>query len=305
MTLQVVRWTRYGRDRLYVKDADGQQVGWVDLLTGDRLVERVEAAAAFEAAVAAYLDQETASPASRQPEIPPQPPEPAVESVEPEWTDLALNVPGQAARAQAQVQLEAMRERTRVGAFLARALDLKTDERAWRVGANGEETVGARLEKLRGHGWYVLHAVPVGERGSDIDHVLIGPGGVWTLNTKNHPGKSVWVGRHQVRVDGHRQPYLRNSRFEAERASRLLTEACGFPVVARAALVFLTGTLIPDVTIKQQPDDVTILDRMDIPGVFKRAKRRLEAEQVETIYAMARRSTAWVEQEAVPTRRRR
>jgi len=69
-----------------------------------------------------------------------------------------------------------MRGRTRVGAFLARALDLKTDEQAWRVGANGEETVGGRLQKLRGHGWYVLHAVSVGKRGSEIDHLLIGPG---------------------------------------------------------------------------------------------------------------------------------
>lgn len=120
-----------------------------------------------------------------------------------------------------------MRGRTRVGAFLARALDLKTDEQAWRVGANGEETVGAKLEKLSKHGWHVLHAVPVGERGSDIDHVLIGPGGVWTINTKNHPGKAIWVGKHQVRVDGHKTTYLRNSRFEAERASRLLTRRAG------------------------------------------------------------------------------
>ncbi len=101
----------------------------------------------------------------------------------------------------------------------------------------------------------MLHAVPVGNRGSDIDHVAIGPGGVWTLNTKTHPGKSVWIGKHQVRVDGHKTHYLRNSRHEAERASRLLTSACGFPVTVRAALVFLTGTLIPDVTIKP-PDGV-------------------------------------------------
>lgn len=159
-----------------------------------------------------------------------------------------------------------MRDRSRVGTFLARTFDMKTDERAWRVGAGGEETIGARLEKLRRHGWHVLHAVPVGDRGSDIDHVVIGPGGVWTLNTKTHPGKSVWVGKHQIRVDGHRTDYLRNSRHEADRASRLLTDACGFPVFVKGALVFLTGTLIPDVTIKQAPEDVAILDRMDIPA---------------------------------------
>lgn len=132
--------------------------------------------------------------------------------------------------------------------------------------------VGARLDKLGKHGWHVLHSVPVGARGSDIDHVIIGPGGVWTVNTKRHPGKSIWVGRTTVLVDGHRQPYLRNSRHEAERASRLLTVACGFPVLVKAALVFLTGTLIPGVTVKQVPDGVAILDRTDIPRAFRRTK---------------------------------
>jgi hypothetical protein len=94
-------------------------------------------------------------------------------------------------------------------------------------------------------------------------------------------------------VDGHRTDYLRNSRHEADRASRLLTDACGFPVHVKAALVFLTGTLIPDVTIKQAPEDVAILDRMDIPGAFRRAQGRLTAEQVTAIFEQARRSTTW------------
>lgn len=211
----------------------------------------------------------------------------------PAWVDLSLNVPGQAARAQAEIELAAMRDRSRVGTFLARTFDMKTDERAWRVGAGGEETIGAKLEKLRNHGWHVLHAVPVGDRGSDIDHVVIGRGGVWTLNSKTHPGKAVWVGKHQIRVDGHQTDYLRNSRHEADRASRLLTEACGFPVHVRAALVFLTGTLIPNVTIKQAPEAVAVLDRMDIPGAFRRSKARLTDEQVAAIFDQARRSTTW------------
>ena len=38
------------------------------------------------------------------------------------------------------------------------ASPMKTDERAFRLGANGEETVGARLEKLKKHGRHVLHS---------------------------------------------------------------------------------------------------------------------------------------------------
>lgn len=207
--------------------------------------------------------------------------------------DLAANRPGQAAREQADAALAAMRERSRVGTFLARAFDLKTDERAWRVGSGGEETVGAKLDKLKKHGWHVLHAVPVGQNGTDIDHVVIGHGGVFTLNTKTHPGGRVWVGKHQVRVNGFPTDYLRKARAEGARAARLLTDAVGFDVPVRPALVFLTGTLFPDVTIKQHPDVVLILDRMDVVAAFRRAPHRLAPEQVTAIYEQARRSMTW------------
>ena len=218
----------------------------------------------------------------------------ATTSDPPPYHDLASNRPGQAARQRAEEELAAMKARSRVGTWLARAVDAKTDERAWRVGADGEETIGAKLDKLVPHGFYVLHAVPVGNRGSDIDHVVIGPPGVYTVNTKKHPGKKVWVGGSTIMVDGQRKPYVRNSEHEAERASRLLSAAAGFPVVVKPVLIFTTGTLIPDVTIKSKPKNVVVLDRMDVPRIFKRGEKRLTPDQVDAIYDVARRSTTWV-----------
>lgn len=245
------------------------------------------------AAAAAAPQPHPASPPPASPPGPTPQAKPAV-AAGTGWVDLAANRPGQGAREQADQHLTAMRERSRVGTFLARALDVKTDERAWRTGAKGEESIGGRLERLADGGWRVLHSVPVGDRGSDIDHVLIGPGGVYTVNTKNHPGKSIWISPTQVRVDGHPVPYLRNSRFEADRAKRLLSAALGWEPPVRPVLILLTGTLIPDVTIKGGgPDDVLILDRMDVPGAFKRSPARITAEQVDAIYEVARRSTTW------------
>ena len=42
----------------------------------------------------------------------------------------------------------------------------------------------------------------------------------------------------------------------------------------KSALVFMTGTLVPNVTIKARPERVVILDRMDVPMVFKRSTER-------------------------------
>lgn len=105
-----------------------------------------------------------------------------------------------------------------------------------------------RAQRLDWLNWHVLHAVPVGTNGADIDHLLIGPGGVFTINTKLHPGKKIWVGEHQIRVDGHPVPYLRNARHETARASRLLSAVVEPSVEARPTLVLLTGSTLPRVS---------------------------------------------------------
>ncbi|WP_324654103.1 nuclease-related domain-containing protein [Georgenia sp. H159] len=129
----------------------------------------------------------------------------------------------------------------RLRGALARLVGARTEERAWRIGADGEEAVAAQLAKL-GPEWRVLHAVRVGQRGSDIDHVAIGPAGVFTVNAKHHPNASVWVGGDTFMVNGRRLPYVRNSRHEARRAGRRLTAQVGFPVTATGVIAVMGAT---------------------------------------------------------------
>lgn len=53
-------------------------------------------------------------------------------------------------------------------------------------GATGEEQVGGLLEVLSERGWRVIHDASLG-RGN-VDHILIGPPGIFTIETKSHPG---------------------------------------------------------------------------------------------------------------------
>ena len=46
--------------------------------------------------------------------------------------------------------------------------------------------------------------------------MIIGPGGVFTLNTKNHSRGKVWVAQNSFLVNGQKTDYLRNSRYEAK-----------------------------------------------------------------------------------------
>lgn len=317
--ITITRWAKYGHERGYATAPDGTKLGWIDVKTGAIKLE-LEAvsgddAGAVAAALVAWASGSAASsgePPSQPapgampahtdaqaapaltPDLPEPAPAPQAPASEPEWHDLATHRPGQLVREQAAAEWEAAKQARPIMSRLARALNVHTDERAWRVGAEGEEAVGARLEKLRDHGWHVLHSVPVGTNDSDIDHVLIGPGGVFTLNTKNHPGGKIWVAKYQMRVNGQVVPYLRNASHEASRASKLLTRAAGFPVSVRSCVVVLTGTIVPDVTIRQMPDDVMVLDRMDVPRWFKKRPAALTSEQVDAIYDVARRSGTWV-----------
>lgn len=152
---------------------------------------------------------------------------------------LAARPPAASVIAQCLSEQDKLRGRKRIADFLGLS-PLAADAVPWFTGALGELAVGRELARLdAGDGWVVLHSVPVGSRDSDIDHVVVGPPGVFTINTKHHSGQRVSTGRSQIFVSGQATPYIRNSVFEAERASKRLSEAVGFPVAARSVLAFV------------------------------------------------------------------
>lgn len=59
-------------------------------------------------------------------------------------------------------------------------------------GARAEEHVGQLLDELPAEEWRVIHDASLGH--GNVDHILIGPAGVFTVETKSHPGP-VRVGR--------------------------------------------------------------------------------------------------------------
>lgn len=203
---------------------------------------------------------------------------------EPGWNDLSTNRAGQSARKKA-VEL---RKEAPVKSVLARLLGAPREERDWSVGADGEEEVAWRLRKLD-NGWHVIHAVPVGEKGADIDHVVIGPPGVFTLNTKNHSKHRVTVTRGGVYVNGQRTVYLRNARFEAQRASRLLSTSCNSEVSVQSVIVVMAA----DLKIKSQPTDVYVVGRKSIAQWLLKRPSVLTPDRVEEIFEKARRDTTW------------
>jgi hypothetical protein len=57
----------------------------------------------------------------------------------------------------------------------------------WREGAEGEERTGKELARLESTGWNLRHDLP--DTYGNIDHVAIGPGGVFLLDSKARTGE--------------------------------------------------------------------------------------------------------------------
>jgi Nuclease-related domain len=155
-----------------------------------------------------------------------------------------------------------------------------------------QREVGRKLNKWAArNGWHVLHAVPVGRAGADIDHVVIASFGVVTINTKA-TRTGVWVGEYGMTVGGKKVDYLRKSRAEARRARRLLARAVQFDVPVQPAIVF-TGARRFSVR-RGGPPDVAVLGS---PRALRRWLRKQPAQladrQVAAIYQAARSPATW------------
>lgn len=189
--------------------------------------------------------------------------------------------------------------RTRVPAQSLMELTLRTHPRgfttpsgealAWYRGALGEIAVAGVLGQL-GPEWLVLHSVPIGDGDSDIDHVAIGPSGVFTINTKSSPGKDLWIRDRALWVAGSRTPYIRNAIFEAERTDRLLSAASGVSVEVTPVIAFVNPGRR---TIKEIPDGgVRVVADWELLTLFTGA-RIFSPDQVQRIVRAALAPETW------------
>ncbi|MHA7190553.1 nuclease-related domain-containing protein [Arthrobacter sp. MDT2-16] len=176
--------------------------------------------------------------------------------------------------------------------LLARVLGvhpLSSESRPWYWGALGERATGRTLASL-GPEWTVLHAVPVGEKSADIDHVVIGPTGIFTINTKRHPGQNIWTAKGTFMVAGTRYPYVRNSEHEATRAGKLLSAAVRQNVVATAGIVVVGAR---QVTVKEKHRTVSVLTQGHLLRWITRRPVVYSPEQVALLSAAAAQPSTW------------
>ena len=166
---------------------------------------------------------------------------------------------------------------------------LSDESVSWYLGALGEIAVGEILATLPPE-WTSFHALPIGTKGSDVDHIVIGPGGVFTINTKHHAGKRVWVGRRTVMVSGHKQPYIRNSEHEAGRVTKLLRERMPLLPAAQPVLALVSPQSL---TIKTKPEQVKVVADTGLRRWLLKRPSVLEAVELGRLAAIIDDPATW------------
>lgn len=166
---------------------------------------------------------------------------------------------------------------------------LRHDARAWYRGALGEQAVARRLAAM-GKEWVAIHGIPIGKRGSDTDHLVIGPSGVYTINAKRHTGAKVFAGGGSIRVNGHPTQYVRNAQYEAERVAKMLSAAAGFPVKVTPAVVIVDAA---EVNSGTKAPVVAVMTPARLTRWLKRGPRALSVEQIVTLSEAAAHLSTW------------
>ncbi len=178
--------------------------------------------------------------------------------------------------------------------FFETVLDVPTADRSWRRGAEGEERVAARLARKLDERWVVIHDLTIGSQGANLDHLVIGPAGVFTLNTKNLKGH-VTVYDRAVLHNGTNHHFLPKARDEAAKVARRLTNATGQQVQVRGVIV-LTGRA--DIAIKGTPRDVRVIGYLRLARWLQGLPEVLPLGDALRIERAARDPQTWA-----PTRR--
>ena len=135
----------------------------------------------------------------------------------------------------------------------------------WGRGASGEELVGEALEGLSERGWFALHDVQLDH--GNTDHVLVGPAGIFAIETKSHRGR--------LRAAAIDSQMLKQAYAQAKSVERI-TGLRAVPL-----LVFSSAYLIPAVTERR---GVVILPSRMLVNHLRKRGGTIPPERVEYVY---------------------
>ena len=99
--------------------------------------------------------------------------------------------------------------------FILQGIPSRQPADAWGIGAIGERKTAKALSRLDSN-YRILHDRKIRGRKSNIDHIVIGPTGIFAIETKNVKGRVTLQGGHLMVGGRKRDPYIEEAWREAD-----------------------------------------------------------------------------------------
>ncbi|TFC28766.1 NERD domain-containing protein [Cryobacterium sp. TMT1-3] len=146
-------------------------------------------------------------------------------------------------------------QRSRLARTLG-ASPLDANELSWLRAAQAEMIVGDILARLP-EGYSVYHSLPIRHTAFWVDHLVVGPGGIFSINSKTHWDRDLTGSQRSIPIGEHAMPYLRDARFESAQITALLAKAMPATSVVQPVIVLVNPHKI---LLARKPDTVTVID---------------------------------------------
>lgn len=265
MALVVQRWQKNGQHRLYVKDTDTRaQLGYYDVRTGRLSVKDGTRSYEIVSVLRPFLSGSVPD---------------GLQHLMPQYPAAAADLLAETESFET-FSASAPRARPRGTRRLT----------PWRRGSKGERVVGRRLAALGHDGWDVLRAIN-DHGGEEVEHLVIGPPGVFTINTLYHRDARIRVGSQVIWVDDSIREYLRNARIEATSVARRLGDSLGGQAVPVIPVLAFVGADAID-THDGHPDVLVVAgERLD--AELRDCRGELSLPERDRIVAAAHRAGLW------------
>ncbi|WP_214327915.1 nuclease-related domain-containing protein [Nonomuraea sediminis] len=152
---------------------------------------------------------------------------------------------------------------------------------AWRKGAAGERATARLLAPLQAEGHVCLHDRAIPGSTANIDHLLVGPTGVWVIDSKkwhrrtqlHGRGKRLWIGRRPA------EGVLRGIAYERSAVARVVDRATG-NMVGVWPLVAVHGAKVPGIGRPLVLDGITLLKAGQVRRYIRQTSESLSPDQV-------------------------
>lgn len=141
------------------------------------------------------------------------------------------------------------------------------EARVWRRGAEGEKVIAEVLESELPDSYSIFNDVRLPGRTSNIDHIVVGPSGVFVLNTKNWRGTVGWDGEGKTMLwNGEPDKWnsAKGAMSDAMDIHNKLRALLNRDVFVKAVLVFPLAKVLPklDAPVELQQDDYLVGKRL-------------------------------------------